>query len=68
MKYMYTSPDCPRCDSRKEDLKANKIPFTERDATRLTAPAEDQDDIDIDALAQLSMQNNILPVEVEIKD
>lgn len=65
MKYIYTSPDCPRCDSRKQDLKANRIKYVERNADRLKKPAEDRDDIDVEALVLLAMQNQILPVEVE---
>lgn len=65
MKYIYTSPDCSRCDSRKKDLKANSIEYVEREADRLKRPPDDRDDIDVEALVLLAMQNQILPVEVE---
>jgi glutaredoxin len=65
MIYLYTAPDCPKCDSRKKDLKANSIEYIERDANRLKRPADDYDDIDKDAIVQLAMQNQILPAEVE---
>ena len=65
MIYLYTTEDCPRCDKRKKELIANGIPFTPRDSQRLTKPTDDQDDIDKDAFVQLSLNNMILPVEVE---
>lgn len=65
MIYIYTAPDCPRCVTRKNELKANGKEYTERDADRLKKPTDDQDDIDKDAFVQLSMNNMILPVEVE---
>ncbi len=64
MKYIYTAPDCPRCDTLKLNYREQDVEFIERSSDRLTKPDADRDDIDIDALAQLSMQNNVLPVEV----
>ena len=65
MIYLYTAPDCPRCIKRKEELKANGKEYVERNADRLKKPTDDQDEIDIEAFVQLSIQNMILPVEVE---
>ncbi|GAX62078.1 Pprimosomal protein N' (replication factor Y) - superfamily II helicase [Candidatus Scalindua japonica] len=65
MKYIYTAPDCPKCESLKESYKMQSIEFVERDAERLKNPAHDRDDIDIEAFVQLSMQNMVLPVEID---
>lgn len=65
MIYIYTAPDCPRCVTRKEELKANGIEYVEREGSRLKKLVDDHDDIDKDALVQLAMQNQILPVVVE---
>ncbi len=40
------------------------IKYIERSANRLKTPPVDRDDIDVDAFVQLSMQNMVLPVEV----
>lgn len=64
MKYIYTAPDCPKCETLKESYKAQNIEYVERDAERLKKPAGDRDDIDVEAFVQLSMQNMILPVEI----
>ena len=65
MKYIYTAPDCPKCESLKESYKTQSVEFVERDAERLKNPALDRDDIDIEAFVQLSMQNMVLPVEID---
>ncbi len=65
MKYIYTSPDCPKCDALKERYKAAETEYVERDADRLKNPAHDRDEIDVEAFVQLSMQNMVLPVEVD---
>ncbi len=64
MKYIYTAPDCPKCETLKESYKAQNIEYVERDAERLKKPADDRDNIDVEAFVQLSMQNMILPVEI----
>lgn len=64
MRYIYTSPDCPKCESLKNRYKTQGIEYIERDADRLKNPAADRDDIDVEAFVQLSMQNMVLPVEV----
>jgi glutaredoxin len=64
MKYIYTAPDCPKCETLKSGYRTQGIPFKERSADRLKNPANDRDDIDIEAFVQLSMQNMALPVEV----
>ena len=48
----------------KSSYRTQGIPFKERSADRLKNPANDRDDIDIEAFVQLSMQNMALPVEV----
>lgn len=63
MKYIYTSNQCPKCDDLKKRYNESGIVFIERIAERMKAP---EDDIDIQALIQASMQNMTLPVEVEI--
>ena len=62
MKYVYTAPDCPKCESLKRKYKAEGVRFVERSADRIKQP---EDDIDRDALVQASMQNMELPVEVD---
>ncbi len=64
MKYIYTAPDCPKCETLKSSYRTQGIPFKERSADRLKNPANDRDDIDVEAFVQLSMQNMALPVEV----
>ena len=65
MKYIYTAPDCPKCESLKESYKTQSVEFVERDAERLKNPALDRDDIDLEAFVQISMQNMVLPVEID---
>ncbi len=65
MKYIYTSPYSPKLDALKESYKTQSIEYVERDADRLKDPAHDRDDIDVDAFVQLSMQNMVLPVEID---
>lgn len=65
MKYIYTAPECPKCDALKESYKAQNIEYIERDAQRLKNPAHDRDNVDIEAFVQLSMQNMVLPVEID---
>ena len=64
MEYVYTAPNCPRCDALKEKLNKKGIEFIERKGTRLSNPEADGDDIDIEAFVQLSMQNMVLPVQI----
>lgn len=63
MKYIYTSNECPKCDALKKRYNEFGIVYIERIADRMKAP---EDDIDIQALVQASMQNMMLPVEVEV--
>ena len=65
MKYIYTAHECPKCETLKESYKAQNIEYVERDADRLKNPAHDRDNIDVEAFVQLSMQNMILPVEID---
>ncbi len=65
MKYIYTAPECPKCESLKEKYKADGVEYIERDAERLKTPTPDRDDIDVEAFVQLSMQNMVLPVEID---
>ncbi|MFQ5964466.1 MAG: hypothetical protein ACE5KZ_09300 [Candidatus Scalinduaceae bacterium] len=65
MKYVYTAPECPKCETLKGKYKTQGVKYIERDAERLQKPAEDRDDIDIEAFVQLSMQNMVLPVEID---
>ncbi len=68
MKYIYTAPNCPRCDKLKKTLNMQGITYRERSGDRLTSPTKDKDDIDVDAFVQLSMQNMVLPVEVDVNE
>ena len=63
MKYIYTSNQCPKCTNLKDGYNRFGILFVERPADRIKSP---EDDIDIQALIQASMQNMQLPVEVEV--
>lgn len=65
MKYLYTAPDCPRCETRKKELNDAQIVFEIRSADRLKTPANDRDEIDVDAFVKLSQQNMLLPVEID---
>ncbi len=65
MKYIYTAPECPKCDALKESYSTQNIEYVERDVERLKKPSHDRDNIDVEAFVQLSMQNMILPVEVD---
>jgi glutaredoxin len=64
MRYIYTTPECPKCESLKDKYITQGLEYIERDADRLKNPAIDRDDIDVEAFVQLSMQNMVLPVEV----
>jgi glutaredoxin len=72
MKYIYTRELCPACIKLKKKWNADGllkgIDYQERDAGRLSIPADDRDSIDEEALVQLVMNNNQLPVIVERKD
>tara|TARA_Y100000310_G_scaffold83971_3_gene80665 strand:+ start:12303 stop:12509 length:207 start_codon:yes stop_codon:yes gene_type:complete len=65
MKYIYVAPDCPRCHTLMCKYDKEGIKYEERSADRLTSPDSRRDQIDIDAFVQLSMQNMVLPVEVD---
>lgn len=66
MKYIYTLDNCPKCVKLKEMYDSQGIEYTERDGGRLKTPAADQDNIDKDAFVQLSMQNMVFPIEVDV--
>lgn len=67
MKFIYTAPDCPKCVALKKKLNMQGIVYEERDGERLTNPAT-HDKIDVEAFVQLSMQNMVLPVEVDYNE
>ncbi|MEE9215093.1 MAG: hypothetical protein V3U54_09930 [Thermodesulfobacteriota bacterium] len=66
MKYIYTQDMCSACTELKVKYDAEGTKYKERNADRLKNPANDVDDIDKVAFAQLAMQNNVFPVEVEV--
>lgn len=61
-KYIYTSNECPKCEAMKKLYNEKGIAFTERSADRIKAP---EDNIDLEALIQASIQNMELPVVVD---
>lgn len=63
MKYIYTAPDCPKCESLKKKYKNEGIEFIERKSDRIKQP---EDEIDQEALVQASMQNMELPIEIDM--
>ncbi len=63
MKYIYTAPDCPKCESLKKKYKKEGIEFIERKSDRIKQP---EDEIDQEALVQASMQNMELPIEIDM--
>ena len=65
-KYIYSMPDCPKCDKRKTYLRENHINFFERKGDRLNGDTRLMDDIDREAHLQLQMQNLTFPVEIDI--
>lgn len=65
MKYIYTAVDCPKCETLKEKYRTEGVEYVERDAERLKKPSDDRDEIDVEAFVQLSMQNMVLPVEID---
>lgn len=62
MIYVYTTPNCPRCNTVKEKLKANNSVFEERSYLRIKSP---QDEIDREAMVEASFVNMQLPIVVE---
>ena len=63
MKYIYTSPDCPKCEALKKKYRDQGVSYEERSADLIKNPG---DNIDREALIQASMQNMELPVEVSM--
>lgn len=61
MIYLYSMEGCPGCEAAKEHLTKNGIPFEERDAQALLA-GKKIDQIDVDAMAELVMNGNSVPV------
>lgn len=66
MKYIYTKDLCGACIDLKSKYKEQGIEFIERDGNRLSNPGDDRDEVDQEAFVQLSMQNMIFPVEVDV--
>jgi len=64
MIYIYTAEGCSRCDDLKRRYDESGITYKERSANRLSSPDDRRDQVDVDAFAQLCMQNMILPVEI----
>lgn len=70
MKYLYTTPNCPKCTVRKHELDKANTPYEVRDADRLLKPSKydnSGDAIDIEAFVKLSMNNMQIPVEVDFE-
>ena len=68
MLYIYTQSDCPACEAKKLELRAKKIFFIERDASRMKNLAnKDSDEADREALIVGSEQNMVLPILVELE-
>ncbi len=63
MKYIYTTENCPKCETLKKKYKIEGVQFVERNADRIKQP---EDDADREALVQASMQNMELPVEIDM--
>lgn len=63
MIYVYTTPNCLRCDNVKAKLKANKSIFEERSSDRIKSP---QDEIDREAMIEASFINMQLPIVIEV--
>ena len=63
IKYIFTDSNCPKCVTLKARYKSQNIPFEERQASRLKNP---EDKIDQEGLIQAALQNEELPVEVEV--
>ena len=69
MKYLYTAENCPRCTVRKHELDKAGTPYEVREADRLLKPAKYDnpgDAIDVEAFVKLSMNNMVLPIEVDV--
>ncbi len=64
MRYVYTAEGCPACINKKEEYRKDGIPFVERSSNRLKVPADDKDDLDVEAFAVLCEQQMNLPVVV----
>lgn len=65
IKYLYTQDNCSLCKKVKEDYEKRGIVYVEREAIRIKSP---MDEVDREALVQASMQNMLLPVEVNIDE
>ncbi len=66
LKYIYSMPDCPKCEARKKMLMDASVTFVERKGDRLSMDTRIMDKIDKEAHLQLQMQNLTYPVEVDI--
>ncbi|RLA40681.1 MAG: hypothetical protein DRR06_17105 [Gammaproteobacteria bacterium] len=68
MIYLYSKPNCPKCEARYVELDTQGVDYEVRDARRLEGglPVDDLDAIDREAHVQLNMNNMELPVEVQV--
>lgn len=62
---IYTSPECPKCVDQKAKWDAEGVSYEERNSSRLKNPS---DAIDTEGLINAAMQNETLPVIVELGD
>lgn len=66
MKYIYTKDMCGACISQKKEWDKQNVMYEERSADRLSPLFIEKDNVDIEAFLQLQMQNQTLPVIVEL--
>lgn len=62
---IYTAPGCPKCEAQKKQWDDEGISYKERDASRLKNPS---DAIDKEGLVVAAIQNEKLPIVVELED
>jgi glutaredoxin len=65
MIYLYSKPMCGACIAQKKKYDKEGTRYEERDAGRLSSPAEDFDEVDREARVLMAMQNETLPVIVD---
>lgn len=68
MKYVYVKELCGVCDTLENKLRAEGTKFIIRSGYRLSLPKSIMDHIDLEAFAQLQMQDLTFPVELDIVD
>lgn len=66
MKYIYTIKNCGDCYDLKKAYDLQGIQYIERDASRLTNPESDVDEIDKIAFAKLADNNDGMTFPVEV--